>query len=249
MHESVLVGYFCQAVGWISRDLMPTGDTTSLDARLMQAINLSHNPLDPVIGDMILQLDDLKNSSSEFFIFEFKREWNTGVKNEKQKLTSRRGKDVTIAFITSLLTAHPTARSAHIFGALVERQGFPTTLETAPYWYTLYSKSPPKSIPILRQLVQVVQPTKGTVGMKMDELTAYISALNAYAEEGAATANGTARFVVAYRDYRLHTFHLNAIHEYQLHKQRELRMLTEKEQTLKEDSKEVNDGPDLSPGW
>jgi hypothetical protein len=77
VHESVLVGYFCQACGWIQRDIEArrpekTGEPAD---RLLRAVNLSHNPLDPAVGDLILQLDDNGTLPEKFFIFELKATW------------------------------------------------------------------------------------------------------------------------------------------------------------------------------
>jgi len=220
VHESVLVGYFCQAVGWISCDLWKSsGQKTD---RLLSAINLSHNPLDPAIGDMVLRLDDLGASNSEFYIFEFKVSWKEGISSEYKKLQSRqKEQQLDLEFFGRLRKNFPSAETAHLYGALGHNDG-QTALAAAPYWKTLLEEKTWR-VPILQVLDAIAKPKATIRGMPLSELTAYITALNEKVEEGSAAAKGAARFAVAYKDYALHTFTLDAVYEYQLIKEAELR--------------------------
>jgi hypothetical protein len=221
VHESVLVGYFCQAVGWVARDLDEKREPTSKpEQRLLRAINLSHNPLDPAIGDMILQLDDEETSLKEFYVFEFKVRWDKGVRDEHEKFKLKNNNEaISTGFVELLMQKFPETRSSHLFGALVQSQNGRTTLAVHPYWDAMVNK--PKQVQsVLSKLAEIANNRAGK-GMSLNRLLAYVKFLNEHAEEGSMASSGSVRFAVAYKDYQLHSFSLDSILEYQLEKRRQ----------------------------
>lgn len=222
VHESVLVGYFCQAVGWISRDLADKDQSTlPLSERYMRAINLSHNPLDPAIGDMILQFDDAQKLPKEFYIFEFKVNWDKGVRDEHTKFAEKHGgKALTPEFVSEVIQKFPEAKHAHLYGALAENGENRHALCAVPYWEAMLSASK-AVLSVFLTLANIVH-NQAAQGFSLERLASYMEHLNSEAKAGSMAANGSARFAVAYADYQLYSFNLDSIVEYQLDKQRRL---------------------------
>lgn len=242
IHESVLVGYFCQAVGWIARDLDEKREPAARpEQRLLRAINLSHNPLDPAIGDMILQLDDESGFPQNFFIFEFKVRWNKGIREEHEKFKRKNGSStISPAFVDGITRDFPEAKSSHLFGALVQSQNARTTLVAHPYWDAMISK-PTQVQSVLSKLAEIVYNPKKK-GMPLERMLAYIEALNQHAEEGSMASSGSLRFAVAYQDYQLHSFNLDSILEYELAKRHQHEI---QNQSGREDEQEDRNSLDM----
>jgi hypothetical protein len=229
VHESVLVGYFCQAVGWISRDVASDDlSKAPLAERYMRAINLSHNPLDPAIGDIILQLDNADALPEDFYVFEFKVNWKKGIRDEYEKFAEKHGATaLTPNFVSRLTQEFPEAAHAHLYGALAKTNSDKHELCACPYWEAMLT--PRKKVPsVLLTLAQIVHGTANK-GFSLERLTLYMERLNSEAKTGSKAATGSARFAVAYRDYQLYTFNLDSICEYQLDKQRHLNLQTDQE--------------------
>ncbi|WP_323143589.1 hypothetical protein [Massilia phyllosphaerae] len=229
VHESVLVGYFCQAVGWISRDLADEElSKVPLAERYMRAINLSHNPLDPAIGDMILQLDNANNLPEDFYIFEFKVEWQKGVRGEHQKFAEKHGgMALTSDFVFSLTQEFPEAAHAHLYGALAKTASAKHELCSCPYWEAMLTL--PEKVPSVMSALANIAHGTANKGFSLERLALYMERLNSQAKSGSMAATGSARFAVAYHDYQLYTFNLESICEYELEKQRHLNLHTDQE--------------------
>jgi len=212
VHESVLVGYFCQAVGWLARDVFDESwnqDEAGEKQRLLKAVNLSHNPFDPAIGDLILHLDATKQLPDEFFIYELKVSWD-GVADELEKFVRKNdGKEVSQAVVDKLVAEFPRARTAHLFGALKEGKdtsGRPKHILTvAPYWQSLLEREPELK-GIIKHLSRVVRGELLGHGMGFDELARYIIRINAAAAKGSRARTGSLRFAVAYKEQELYAF-------------------------------------------
>ena len=118
VHESVLVGYCCQACGWIQRDIQARRPEKAGEPadRLLQAVNLSHNPLDPAVGDLILHLDDSGTLPERFFILELKATWADRTA-ERTKLAKKLGANLKTAkrHLTQRLTDFPRSQDSHLF--------------------------------------------------------------------------------------------------------------------------------------
>ena len=229
VHESVLVGYFCQAVGWIVRDLESKHyPLATPEQRFLRAINLSHNPLDPAIGDMILQLDDENAIPKEFYIFEFKVDWEQGIHDEHEKFSKKnRGEELSSEFVSDLTWEFPEAVHAHFYGALAETQGKPSALCVCPYWDAmLWSQKSMSNV--LYKLADISEGT-ASEGLSLERLAEYMEFLNDQANSGSMAAKGSIRFAVAYQDYQLYTFNLDSILQYQLDKQRRLDLLADRD--------------------
>jgi hypothetical protein len=229
VHESVLVGYFCQAVGWVTRDLKSKHfPLETPEQRFLRAINLSHNPLDPAIGDMILQLDDENALPKEFYIFEFKVDWEKGVRDEHEKFSKKnRGAGLTSEFVSDLKREFPEAGHAHFYGALAKTETNRSTLCVCPYWDAmLWSRKSMSNV--LYKLADVAEGTAGE-GLSLERLAEYMEFLNDQANSGSMAAKGSIRFAVAYQDYQLYTFNLDSILQYQLDKQRRLDLLADRD--------------------
>ena len=235
VHESVLVGYFCQAVGWIVRDLDEVKNcngerdpTTTRDQRILRAINLSHNPLDPAIGDVILQLDDADGFPKEFYVFEFKVNWNKGVQEEHEKFKKKNNNQpLTPEFIELLTHKFPEAKRAHLFGALAKTSNNRTTLAVRPYWDAMLEKQVQLQS-ALSKLTEIAY-NKAGKGMSLDRLLTYMQILNKDAKEGSMASSGSVRFAVAYQDYQLYSFNLDSVLEHQLEKRRQRDLERERE--------------------
>jgi hypothetical protein len=235
VHESVLVGYFCQACGWIQRDVearRPRNADESED-RLLRAVNLSHNPLDPAVGDLILQLDDKGVLPQKFFIFELKADW-ADLPEERRKLIKKLGANLEMAkqHLIRLLTDFPGARDSHLFGGLspvVEGTRRFTVLLVGLYWDAVFPGEVRSRSSVFHWLNAIVESkTKG--GMEFDELAAYIHRLNSLAEVGGAAQTGASRFVVAYQDYQLYLFQEDAVRELVLERRRKQDRVLEQQQ-------------------
>ena len=226
VHESILVGYFCQAIGWIARDLdvrKHPKDTT--EQRMMRALNLSHNPLDPAIGDLILQLDNSGELPKEFYIFEFKVDWKKGIVDERTKFrVKNRDRDLTEETVEKISAHFPEVRGAHFYGALVPTAGKQKTLCVAPYWDALLGRHPHK-VPSAMSLLLTIASNSSSRGMTLERLSKYMQLLNSSAASGTLASTGSVRFAVAYDDYQLYSFSLNSILEYQLLKEQRLEQL------------------------
>ena len=127
LHESVIVGYFCQAVGWIGGARSSAPPNSDLRERAIDAINLSHNPFDPAVGDLLLQLEKTDVFPQSFFIFEMKVDWNEGIKQERLKFREKRRQKNEHGEESSLppfdiekareLASFPKSETAHLYGA------------------------------------------------------------------------------------------------------------------------------------
>lgn len=218
-YESVLVGYFCQAVGWIMRDSLDRNLlATSPEERFAKAINLSHNPLDPAVGDLILHMDETETLPSQFFIFELKRRWSDGLKDERRKFRKKNNNETTLdgEFVATLLKEFPKARTAHLFGALrkypSEAARKSQQLFTASYWNSL-TNVPTERLLLLKQLHDIVSGACNGKGFTFGELAAYIEELNKNALPGSMAGSGSARFAVAYKDQQLYAFDVESVLE------------------------------------
>ena len=218
IHESVLVGYFCQACGWIQRDVEARRPKTAGESedRLLRAVNLSHNPLDPAVGDLILQLDDKGMLPQKFFIFELKANW-ADIAEERRKVVKKLGANVEAAnrHLARLFTEFPRARDSHLFGGLGPASDGArrfTVLVVGLYWDAVLSKEIRSRNTAFHWLNAVVE-SKTTGGMEFNELAAYIERLNSLAAIGGAAQAGASRFVVAYQDYQLYLLQEDAVRE------------------------------------
>lgn len=249
VHESVLVGYFCQACGWIQRDIearRPEKAGEPAD-RLLRAVNLSHNPLDTAVGDLILQLDDSGTLPEKFFIFELKANW-TDRTVERNKLVKKLGADRETAkrHVTQLLTDFPRAQDSHLFGGLSAvtygSRRF-SVLLVGLYWEAISPGDVRSRSSVFHWLNAIVE-SKAKGGMTFDELAAYIERLNSLAEVGGAAQTGASRFVVAYQDYQLYLFQEDAVRELVLERTRKQQRLREQEQA----QQRSDSGRDYGPG-
>lgn len=243
VHESVLVGYFCQAVGWVGRDLdMQRYPSDSPQQRMLRAINLSHNPLDPAIGDMILQIDNSGELPKEFYVFEFKVDWKKGISDEHAKFrVKNQGLALTRESVDHIFRRFPEAKHAHLFGALLPTSAGKNALCAHSYWDALLGSHERQIAGVLSTLLTIATGTTGK-GMSLERLVQYVAAINSGADEGTMASTGSARFAVAYDDYQLYSFNLDSLIEYQLEKQREL----ERQRQLKADKNRSRDsGPSL----
>lgn len=243
VHESVLVGYFCQAVGWVGRDLdVQRHPHDTPQQRMLRAINLSHNPLDPAIGDMIVQLDNSGELPKEFYIFEFKVNWKKGLSDEHSKFrVKNKGQNLTQQATAKILGQFPEAQRAHFYGALVGTKGKHKTLGVVPYWDALLEQHSTKVPSALEMLLKIaVDSSSG--GMTLERLTEYVEMINNSAAEGSMASTGSARFAVAYDDYQLYSFNLDTLMEYQMEKNRVLENLRRLEG---ENEREIDPGHSL----
>jgi hypothetical protein len=248
VHESVLVGYFCQACGWIQRDVearRPPNVDESED-RLLRAVNLSHNPLDPAVGDLILQLDDRGLLPQKFFIFELKATWAD--RGEEQRKVVRKfggSRDGVVQHLAQLFTKFPKARDSHLFGGLSLAEkgtGRLTVLLVGLYWDVILSEEVRSRMSAFHWLNTIVESkTKG--GMTFDELAEYIEWLNSLAEVGGAAQTGANRFVVAYQDYELYLFQEDAVRELVLERARKRQRLQEQHQAQQRPGSRRDYGP------
>lgn len=230
IHESVLVGYFCQAVGWVARDLDSLHNPSDTqDLRMMRAINLSHNPLDPAIGDMILQLDDEERLPKEFYIFEFKVDWKKGINDELAKFRSKhQGAALTVEAAGQVLKEFPEVDASHFYGALLPIDGGRNVLCAHPYWKTLLGHHSRQIPTILSTLLSIAVGT-AKKGLTLERLVEYVARINSDADEGSMASTGSARFAVAFDEYQMYTFNLDSLLEYQLEKQHVLEQRREME--------------------
>jgi hypothetical protein len=233
VHESVLVGYFCQACGWIQRDVevrrpRPTDES---EDRLLRAVNLSHNPLDPAVGDLILQLDERGTLPQKFFIFELKANWADRVEERRKLLKRVRGEvEAVKRHLAQLFTEFPGARDSHLFGGLAEgTHGF-TVLSVGLYWDAVLTEEVRSKTSAFHWLNAIVEST-GKGGMEFDELAAYIRRLNSLADVGGAAQVGADRFVVAYQDYQLYLFQEDAVRELELARVQKLERAQEQQRS------------------
>lgn len=232
VHESVLVGYFCQACGWIQRDVEARRPRTAGESedRLLRAVNLSHNPLDPAVGDLILQLDERGALPQKFFIFELKVNWADRVK-EQRKLLKKFGGEVEAAkrHLAQLFTEFPGARDSHLFGGLAEGTHRFSVLHVGLYWDAVLTKEAHSRSSAFHWLNAIVE-SNAKGGMEFDELAMYIEGLNSLAEVGGAAQAGAGRFVVAYQDYQLYLFQEDVVRELVLERTRKQERLLEQQQ-------------------
>jgi len=230
VYESVLVGYFCQAVGWVARDLDSLRHPSDThEGRMMRAINLSHNPLDPAIGDMILQMDNEDSLPKEFYIFEFKVDWKKGINDELAKFRSKhKGADLTADSAAQILKEFPEAEASHFYGALLPNEGGRNVLCAHPYWKTLLRDHSRQIPTILSTLLSIAA---GTVkkGLTLERLVEYVACINSEADDGSMASTGSARFAVALDESQMYTFNLDSLIEYQLEQQRILEQRRELE--------------------
>jgi hypothetical protein len=243
VHESVLVGYFCQAVGWVARDLdVQRYPSDTPQQRMLRAINLSHNPLDPAIGDMILQIDNSVGLPKEFYVFEFKVDWKKGIGDEHEKFrVKNKGVELTPESVDYIFRRFPEAKHAHLFGALLPTSAGKNALCAHSYWDSLLGNHGHQVPGILSALHAIATGASGK-GMSLERLVKYVSAINSEAAEGSKASTGSARFAVAYDDYQLYSFNLDNLIEYQLEKQRTL----ERHRQLEVEKKlSREDGPSL----
>jgi hypothetical protein len=241
VHESVLVGYFCQACGWIQRDIEArrpekTGEPPD---RLLRAVNLSHNPLDPAVGDLILQLDDNGTLPEKFFIFELKATWADRAA-ERNKMVRKLGADPATAkrHLTQLLTDFPRAQDSHLFGGLTtvaEGSRRFSVLLVGLYWDAISPGDVRSKSSVFHWLNAIVE-SKAKGGMAFDELAAYIERLNSLAEVGGAAQAGASRFVVAYQDYQLYLLQEDAVRELVLARARKQERLLDQKRARQPDS-------------
>jgi len=238
VHESVLVGYFCQACGWIQRDIesrRTDGAGESTD-RLLRAVNLSHNPLDPAVGDLILQFDTADVLPEKFFIFELKTTWE-GRHEERKKLFGKfSNAEQAKHHVIALLREFPSAWTSHLFGGLAptavgERRV--TVLHVGCYWEAVGPKRDVVSRSSVFHWLDAIVQGKAAGGMEFDDLAAYIDRLNSQAEAGSAAQSGAGGLVVAYRDYQLYLFQEDAVRELSLRRamRRETESQAQREQS------------------
>lgn len=212
IHESVIVGYFCQAVGYmLHMAQMTEGLDEGTKKRLATAINLSHNPFDPAVGDIIVNLKKTKEFPSEYFIFEIKVDWDKGIKEEHAKLEkkwnlSKATLSEIYAKAIALTTEHKKAEYAHFFGALLKNDSGETLLQTSKYWVALTSKEGERvnSAPVCNMLFAMFRGVLSGKGFTDKELVEYIRALNENAEQGTKASEGSKRLVFAVRNYEMY---------------------------------------------
>jgi hypothetical protein len=214
IHESVIVGYFCQAVGYLIRKA-ETADNidTVTRGRIADAINLSHNPFDPAVGDIVFRLIETKDFPKEYFIFEIKLEWLKGIKAEHAKFEKKwRITDELLSAIKSvgnaLQSIHTKAQKAHLYGALVNID--PThagnTLLVYPYWETIFEspKSTQDRVPVMQMLNNMFNGDMSNSGFTGKELDEYVKALNKVSGGTSKAHKGSLRLVYAVKNYEMY---------------------------------------------
>lgn len=192
-YESVAVGALCFAAGYISalaefENAKRSADGNQQEKRKgLQAINFSHSPIDPAVGDTVIEsLGD----TAHFFLVEVKRDRTDDIR-ELKKL---RNKDISPEGAIALLDSHAQSGEAHFLawmepGKQVDNQD---VLVFAPYWKTLF----PLELSWDGQREFAVDwldsISRGRSGFGLLELCEYIDDLNNSAKGGAAS--GTERF-------------------------------------------------------
>ncbi|WP_298831294.1 hypothetical protein [uncultured Piscinibacter sp.] len=207
LHESVIVGYFCQAVGWVACATSRSEEKDS-HKRYMEALNLSHNPFDPAVGDLLLQLEDTKLFPKEYFIFELKVDWLEGVAQEQSKFQKKSApvggevppfdRDRAL-----MLSGIEKASTAHLYGAITS---FSTShplkmLGVASYWDAVLERETKKK-PLVSLLLNIVDGKVPGTGFTLEELDAYLRMLNKNAGQGTRAATGSVLFVYAVNEYK-----------------------------------------------
>lgn len=212
VHESVLVGQFCYSVGWLNCiSVHQAHEDKAGRIDWIDAVNLSHGPLDPAVGDLISSFSSTSDFPKRFHIFELKVDWAGGIEKEKEKFSTRtmalsKAPLFNESYVKALREAHPKSDKAHWYGALPP-SGAPKFrgLGISAYWPTVTNEAV-VPIPLLKAILAMRSAEDAYQGFLIDELEAYVNALNVSAGGGTKAADGSKMLVGALKGYDMVLF-------------------------------------------